>query len=131
MSRRAGQDRPWFAGVAESIHQAFAEFLAVPTCIIAGFLALSAGSYLLDRAKPVWLAPLRNLLQAHVFADPAATSSLLSAAGGLMTVASITISLLLLALQQAAANMMTQILDQWGSPRTKPHGGATGFSIWA
>ena len=33
--------------------------------------------------------------------------------GGLMTVASITISLLLLALQQSAANMTTQILDQF------------------
>ncbi len=103
MSRRAGQDRPWFTGVVESIYQAFAEFLA-----------LSASPYLLDRAQPVWLVPLRNLLQKHVFADPAATSSLLSTiAGGLMTVASITISLLLLALQQSAANMTTQILDQF------------------
>jgi uncharacterized membrane protein len=49
-----------------------------------------------------------------MFADPAATSSLLSTiGGGLMTVASITISLLLLALQQSAANMTTQILDQF------------------
>lgn len=82
MSRRAGQDRPWFTGVVESIYQAFAEFLTVPTGIIAGFLALSASSYLLDRAQPVWLVPLRNLLQKHMFADPAATSSLLSTIAG-------------------------------------------------
>lgn len=36
MSQRAGQNRPWFTGLAESIKQAFAEFLAVPTGIIIG-----------------------------------------------------------------------------------------------
>ena len=91
MSHRVGIDRPWFRGLAESIQQAFAEFLAVPTAIIIAFLALSAGTYLLDRAQPVWLAPLRTLLRAHMFADPSATSGLLGiVAAGLITVTSIT-----------------------------------------
>ncbi|MEO8727618.1 MAG: DUF2254 family protein [Acidobacteriaceae bacterium] len=114
MDHSAGHDRPWFSGISEAMAEAFSEFLTIPTCIIIGFLALSIGSYLLDRAAPQWLAVLRNLLLAHVFADPQATNSLLSIiAAGLITVTSITISLLLLALQQSAANFTAQILDQY------------------
>lgn len=113
MGHKTGQDRPR-VDLYYSIADAFAEFLTVPSCIIVGFLALAAGSYLLDRANPAWLVPLRNLLQSHVFGDPAATTGLLAIiAAGLITVTSITISLLLLALQQSAANMTTQILDQF------------------
>ncbi len=114
MSHRTGQNRHWLTDRAESIRLAFAEFLALPTCIILGFLALSAGTHLLDLAKPGWLAPLRALLHAHVFANPAGTSSLLSTvAAGLVTLTSLTIPLLLLALQLSAANMTAQILDQF------------------
>ncbi|HUZ96120.1 MAG TPA: hypothetical protein VMU57_14530 [Edaphobacter sp.] len=76
MSRRAGQDRPWFTDLAESIRLAFAEFLALPTGIIFCFLALSAGAHLLDLANPAWLVPLCGLLRAHVFANPGATGTI-------------------------------------------------------
>lgn len=111
---RAAQIRRRASELQETIARAFTEFLAVPSCIILGFFALTIGSYFLDRAKPAWLGPAREMLQRHVFADPAATSGLLSTvAEGLITVASITISLLLLALQQSAANMTAEILDQF------------------
>lgn len=114
LGRHAGQVRQWISELGETIARAFAEFLAIPSYIILGFLALAMGSYLLDRSNPAWLAPVKDMLRAHVFADPAATSSLLSTvAGGLITVTSITISLLLLALQQSAATMTAEILDQF------------------
>jgi uncharacterized membrane protein len=114
MSRRAGQDRPWFADLAESVRLAFAEFLAFPTGIVLSLLALSVGAHLLDLVNPAWLRPLRSMLRAHVFASPGATSSLLSTvAAGLITLTSLTVPLLLLALQQSAANMTAQILDQF------------------
>jgi hypothetical protein len=50
----------------------------------------------------------------HVFGDPESTSQLLGAiAGSLITVASITFSLLLLAVQQAAGAMTHAVIDQF------------------
>ncbi|MEO7145828.1 MAG: DUF2254 family protein [Bryobacteraceae bacterium] len=110
---RAGHE-DWFSDARNAVARALSEFLAVPSCIIVGFLAAAAGTYLLDRANPAWLAPARELLRTQVFAKSTGTSNLLSAiAGGLMTVTSITISLLLLALQQSAANMTAQVFDQF------------------
>src|SRR5690242_20315911 len=114
VGHRAGQVRSWGSELGETIARAFTEFLTIPTYVILGFFVLAIGSYLLDRANPTWLAPMREMLRTHVFADPAATSSLLSTiAAGLITVTSITISLLLLALQQSAATMTAEILDQF------------------
>jgi uncharacterized membrane protein len=103
-----------FTEIREAIARAFSEFLTLPTAIIAGFLLLSIGTYLLDRAGLQWLQPLRAALRTHVFADPAATRDLLGAiAAGLITVTSITISLLLVALQQSAATMTPAVFDQF------------------
>jgi hypothetical protein len=68
-----------FTEIREAIARAFSEFLTLPTAIIAGFLLLSIGTYLLDRAGLQWLQPLRAALRTHVFADPAATRDLLGA----------------------------------------------------
>lgn len=104
----------WASGVREAVVRSFAEFLAFPTCIIIAFLLLAAGSYLLDRANLAWLNPIRAMLRRHVFADPAGTADLLgSIAGSLITVTSITISLLLVALQQSASTMTAQVFDQF------------------
>lgn len=109
MERQHDQD-----GRSETIRRAFAEFLAFPSLIIAGFLALAAGSYAVDNAKLSWLEPLRTGLREWVFAEPAATSDLLGViAAGIITVTSITISLLLLALQQAAAELTSEVYDQF------------------
>jgi uncharacterized membrane protein len=98
----------------DAIRRAFAEFLTLPTTIIAGCLGLAAASYALDRADLVWLRPVRSLLEAHVFGSSNATSDLLATiASGIITVTSITVPVLLLALQQAAGSMTTEVVDQF------------------
>jgi uncharacterized membrane protein len=100
-----------FVGV---VRRAFAEFLALPTTIVGGFILLAAMTYMLDRFGPSWLEPFRANLQRWLFSNAKTTSDLLSTiASGLLTVTSITISLLLLALQQAASALTHQIFDQF------------------
>ncbi|HEX5501226.1 MAG TPA: DUF2254 family protein [Thermomicrobiales bacterium] len=103
-----------FAAAREVTRRGFAEFLAVPTGIIAGFVLLAVGTYLLDRADLGWLRPFRRLMLAHVFGSPQATASLLgTVASSVITVTSITFSLLLLAVQQSAATLTSQVYDQF------------------
>lgn len=100
--------------VIETIRRAFSEFLAVPTLMIAGFLLLAAGASAIDQGRISWLEPTRAVLKARVFADVTATADLLSTiAGGIITVTSITISLLLLALQQVAGSLTAEVYDQF------------------
>lgn len=114
-----GQDKlPWykvfFAETYDFIYRAFAEFLLVPTCVIAGFMLLALISYVVEVNQYEWFAPARQFLKTHVFADTQSTSDLLSAvAAGIITMTSITISLLLIAVQQSAATMTTQVFDQF------------------
>lgn len=78
------------------------------------FLILAALSYMLDKAEPSWLEPLREVMSGHVFGDPESTGSLLGTiAAGVITVSSITFSILLLAMQQSAAAMTHAVLDQF------------------
>lgn len=102
------------ARALRAIRRAFDEFLLVPACLIAGFLLLAAITYTLDRGGAAWLEPGRRLLQAHVFADRQSTADLLGVvAAALITVTSITITLLLIALQQSASALTHQIYDQF------------------
>ncbi|MEO6589397.1 MAG: DUF2254 family protein [Pyrinomonadaceae bacterium] len=97
-----------------AVRRAFEEFLLVPTCVIGGFLVLAFVSYVLDFRQFGTLAIFRQFLKSHVFADAQATSSLLGAiASGIITMTSITISLLLLAVQQSAGSMTSQVFDQF------------------
>ncbi|HRW09749.1 MAG TPA: DUF2254 family protein [Caldilineaceae bacterium] len=97
-----------------AIRRALSEFLWTPTLVILGFLLLAVSTYLLDRASWPWLEPIKHFLHTYIFADVAATAQLLrTTAGGLMTVTSVTISVLLLALQQSAAAMTTAVFDQF------------------
>lgn len=94
--------------------RAFSEFLFVPTLIIAGFLLLAPATYLLDSVELGWLKPIRDFLRARVFANSQATSGLLETiAGGIIALTSITISLLLIAVQQSAGSMTAQVFDQF------------------
>lgn len=100
--------------VLDAIRRGYEEFLRLPVFIIGAFLALSVATYLLDSSNVSWLQPARRFMSRHVFGDPASTSQLLSAiAGSLITVASITFSLLLLAVQQAAGAMTNAVIDQF------------------
>lgn len=113
-ARPSGRLRESLSNVRDTIRRAFAEFLAVPTGIILGFLILAIGLNAIDRRHIAWLEPSRMFLRVHVFVDARATSDLLSTiASGIITVTSITISLLLLALQQSAASMTSEVFDQF------------------
>lgn len=98
----------------EVAHRAFEEFLRFPLLIIAIFLLLAAASTALDYARIGWLEPLRNDIRVFLFRNPQATSGLLgTVAGSIITVTSITFSLLLLAVQQAAAALTPAVYDQF------------------
>jgi uncharacterized membrane protein len=98
----------------DDLRRAFREFLAVPTIVITGFLVLAILLEAADRATPGWLDPLRQLLQRRLFVDAGTTSDVLSAiAAGIITVTSITVSVLLLAVQQSAASMSSAVFDQF------------------
>jgi uncharacterized membrane protein len=96
------------------VRRSFADFLAVPSATVAAFLLLAVGTYLLDRHTVGWLEPTRSFLKHRLITDPDTTDTLLGAiAGGVITVTSITFSLLLLAVQQSAAALTSQVLDQF------------------
>jgi uncharacterized membrane protein len=96
------------------VRRSFADFLAVPSVTVLGFILLAVGTYMLDRHTVAWLEPTRHFLKGHLITDPDTTDALLgSIAGGVITVTSITFSLLLLAVQQSAAALTTQVLDQF------------------
>lgn len=105
-------ERVW--NVFLAFRRALEEFLFVPSLIIVAFLALAFGTYLLDSLQVSLLLPFRDFLRSHVFANSEATSGLLEAiAAGIITLTSITISLLLVAVQQSAASMTGQVFDQF------------------
>ena len=113
-NRRSGMESRDPPRAIETIRRAFEEFLTIPTAIIAGFLLLAIVSYMLDRSKLVGLQSLREFLRSHVFANPQATSDLLGAiASGIITMTSVTISLLLIAVQQSAGSMTSAVFDQF------------------
>ncbi|MBA2753454.1 MAG: DUF2254 domain-containing protein [Chloroflexia bacterium] len=98
----------------DSVRQAFASFLAVPTAVIVAFVLLAFGSYAVERTGTGWFRPVLGYMEAHVFGDPEATSTLLGTiATGVITITSITFSLLLLALQQSAGSLTHQVFDQF------------------
>lgn len=69
---------------------------------------------MLDFAEIGWLETTRSVVREHLFRNEQATSDLLAAiAGGIMTITSITFSLLLLAVQQAAGALTHQVYDQF------------------
>ena len=96
------------------VRRSFADFLAVPSATVLGFILLAVATYLLDRHAVAWAEPTRNFLKHHLITDANTTDTLLGAiAGGVITVTSITFSLLLLAVQQSAAALTSQVLDQF------------------
>ncbi|MBA3414227.1 MAG: DUF2254 domain-containing protein [Chloroflexia bacterium] len=98
----------------KAIRRAFREFLTIPIAVIAAFLLLAVGSYVVERADEGWIQDLRRLIQSVAFESPEATSGLLGEiAGGLITVTSITFSLLLLAVSQTASSYTGVVFDQF------------------
>lgn len=96
----------------EAVRRALAEFLAVPLAIVSGFLGLAAVGIATDDAR--LFEGLRDWLIDVVFTSPEATASLLGhLAGALITLTSITLSLLLIAVQQAAGTLTHAVIDQF------------------
>ncbi len=96
------------------IQRAFREFLAFPTLIILIFILLAAATYLVERNQYQIPSPIFVFFRTRIFVDAEATSNLLgNIAGSIITVTSITITLLLLIVQQSASNLTTQVFDQF------------------
>ena len=103
----------------ETVRRAFAEFLTIPTIVIAGFLVLAAASYLLDEFRIARLGTEPGLFGGKLFSDPETARSLLGTiATSIITVSSITLSLLLIAVQQGAASLSNVVFDQFLRRRT-------------
>jgi len=97
-----------------NLKRAFNEFLNVPIYILIGALLLLWVAVALDHERPGWLEPLRQFLANNLFPDSQTTGNYLSVlVGGLLTVTSITLSMIMIALQQSASNMGNLVVDQF------------------
>lgn len=109
----------WLRRTAETVRRAFSEFLTIPSLVIVGFLALAAIFYFLDEARIARVGSGVGLFGTTLFGDPERASDLLGViAGSIITVTSITLSLLLVAVQQGAAALTSQVFDQFLRRRT-------------
>jgi uncharacterized membrane protein len=103
----------------ETIRRAFVEFQKIPTFVIVGFLLLAAVMYVLDAARIVNEEQASKAKWGGLFTDAQTTRDLLGViAGSIITVASITLSLLLVAVQQGAASLTSLVFDQFLRRRT-------------
>lgn len=98
----------------ETIKRAFIEFLTVPTLVIAGFLLLAWGMFVLDDIRIAEDGSDRRTMWGGLFSDAQAARDFLGViAASIITVTSITFSLLLIAVQQGAAALTSQVFDQF------------------
>ena len=108
---KAGEaSRQWW----ETVRRAFAEFLKIPTFVIVGFQLLAAVMYILDEARILHEGQESEAKWAGMFSDAQTTRDFLGViAGSIITVTSITLSLLLIAVQQGAAALTSLVFDQF------------------
>ena len=103
----------------QTVRRAFVEFLAIPTVVIAGFLLLALVTFVIDEARMAEAGPAAPPEWRGLFSDAQATRDFISViAGSIITVTSITLSLLLIAVQQGAAALTSQVFDQFLRRRT-------------
>lgn len=96
-------------------------FLAIPLGVVVLFLIIAAVTYQVDSSlTDEWIARSSALhFLSDLFGDDDSVRSLLSTiASAMITVTSITFSLLLVAVQQAAASFSNQILQQFRQRKT-------------
>lgn len=97
------------------MRRAFEVFLTVPITVVGGFLLLAFAAYFIDTnagPRDKW-GQIWSLLDRYVGDADSATGLLETLAGSLITVTSITFSILLLAVQQGASSLTSQIFDQY------------------
>lgn len=112
--------------------RAITEFLWLPGAVVAAYAALGVLSIVIDASPPHWLLPIRTALS-QVISKTAASALLSAIATGVVTVTSITFSVLLLAVQQAAGSMTPSVFDQFLRRRTNQLylGMFVGLSLYA
>lgn len=94
--------------------RALKQFLALPLIVVVSFVALSLVIYAADDAWSRGQVPHGFAWLGKLLGDSKALNTLLSTiASSIITVTSITFSLLLIALQQGAAALTTQVTDQF------------------
>lgn len=98
--------------VVETIRRAFSKFLNIPTAVIGGFLLVAVATYFLDQGHIAEGGS--GLLNGILFSDPQSVGELLGViAASIITLTSITFALLLVAVQQGAAALTSQVFDQF------------------
>jgi hypothetical protein len=101
------------------IRRAFVEFLKIPTLVIVGFLLLALVMYFLDAARIAKEGAASQAAWSGLFSDAQSARDFLGViAGSIITVTSITLSLLLIAVQQGAAALTSLVFDQFLRRRT-------------
>ncbi len=96
------------------IRRSVNDFLVVPAFTILVGVLLAGGSYLLDHGVTTQVDGIRAILSERLFTGEGSIDTLLSTlAGGMITLTSITFSMLLIAVQQSAGSLTTQVLDQF------------------
>ncbi|TPG06557.1 DUF2254 family protein [Sphingomonas oligophenolica] len=101
--------------ILERLRRSFSDFLTVPLLVVIGFLALAFAAHAIDESagpRDDW-GPIWSLLDRYVGNVDSATDLLETLAGSLITVTSITFSILLLAVQQGASSLTSQVFDQY------------------
>ena len=101
--------------IFERVRRAFSQFLTIPLLVVLAFIAVAVAAHLADvnagRAAH-WGSTWRY--SGRYVGDPESATSLLSAiASSLITITSITFSILLLAVQQGASALTSQIIDHY------------------
>src|SRR5689334_23222439 len=100
------------ATTRSAARRAAREFVAIPTLVVAFFVALPFVARWLDGSDSSVVDSIRGWLSAQVVGDLKNAGDLLGTlAAGLLTVTSITFSLLLLAVQQSASTLTHAVLD--------------------
>jgi len=113
--RLAGSLRSAF----ETTRRAFLEFLTIPTLVIAGFLLLALLTFVLDRGRLSNGSNDAQQIWGGLFSDAQGARNFLGViASSIITVTSITLSLLLIAVQQGAASLTSLVFDQFLRRRT-------------
>ena len=103
----------------ETVRRAFVEFLTIPSLMIVGFLVLAAIMYALDEARIAAKGANSDPIWGGLFSDAQAMRDFLGViASSIITVTSITLSLLLIAVQQGAASLTSLVFDQFLRRRT-------------
>lgn len=102
------------SGVMLYIKQALVAFLGLPLAIVLLFILLAAIVGWLDQSSFTWVQRLRQAISSILFKTADTSSGVMGlVATGLLTMTSLVISMLLLALQQTAGNMGNLVYDQF------------------